>query len=51
MMASLFLLFVIDMVLAWRGERAASMVLFFITFILCALMFWHHISEPLNIDL
>lgn len=51
MMASLFLLFVINMMLAWYGKRLASILLFFITLILCALLFRQHITEPLSIDL
>ena len=51
MMAGLFLLFVITMTLAWYGKRHVSIALFVITLILCALWFWHHVSQPLNINL
>ncbi|MEQ9617870.1 MAG: DUF5993 family protein [Deltaproteobacteria bacterium] len=51
MMAALFLLFVVTMLLAWYGKRRASIYLFFITLVLCALWFRHHITEHLNINL
>jgi len=51
MMAGLFLLFVTVMMLAWYGKRQASIVLIVITLILCTLWFWHHVSQPLNINL
>ncbi len=51
MMAVLFLLYVITMVLAWYGRKRESIYLFVITLVLSALWFWHHISDPLNINL
>jgi len=51
MMAALFLLFVITMVLAWYGKKQVSIYLFVITVLLCALWFWHHMNDPLNINL
>lgn len=51
MMAALFLLFVITMVLAWYGRRKESIYLFLITLILCVLLFGHHMSVTLNINL
>lgn len=50
MMAGLFLLFAVTMILAWYGRRQASIGLFFITIILCALLFIHHMTEPLNLN-
>lgn len=51
MMAVLFLLYVITMVLAWYGRERESIYLFVITLMLSALMFWHHIDDPLHINL
>ena len=50
MMSGLFLLFVITMVLALYGKRQISIALFFLTLILCVLLFWHHVTEPLNLN-
>jgi len=51
MMAGLFLLFLITMVIAWYGKKRASIAVFFVTLLLCALWFVHHISDPININL
>lgn len=50
-MAGLFLVFTIAIVLLGLGLRKAALILAFINLLLCLAMFWHHITDVLNISL
>ena len=47
----LFVFLAVVIVLAWRGHYRLSTILFVIFLIAFALVFWHHVSDPLQITL
>lgn len=51
MMAALFFLFVIDMLLIWKGLRVPAIVLGLVTLLLCLAMFSYHATDVLQIML
>ena len=51
MMAGLFLLMFIAALLAWRGMEIPAKGLFAVTLVLVLLLFMHHVTDKLNIDL
>ncbi len=51
MMTSLILLFTIAMLCAFKGKRMAAITIGLINLVLFLLLFWHHITVPLPINL
>jgi hypothetical protein len=50
-MSGLFLLFVVAIALIGFGFRKAALLLALINLLLCLAMFWHHITDVLQIAL
>ena len=50
MTSLLFLLMAIAMVLAWRGNRRASVAVFALAAVLSVAWFNHHLTDPLDLD-
>jgi hypothetical protein len=48
-MAFLFLIFTIAILLLWAGYRRTALVLTLINLLLCLAMFWHHVTDKLQI--
>lgn len=51
MMASLFSLWFLVTVAAWTGFRRTSITLFVITLLLACIVFNHHLTSSINIQL
>jgi tryptophan-rich sensory protein len=50
MTSLLFLLMAIAMVLAWRGNRRAGVVVFALAALLSVAWFNYHVTDPLDLD-
>lgn len=50
MMAALFLLMTLTIAAVYFSSQKRVLTLFIVTLALCALMFWHHITETLQIN-
>lgn len=50
-MSLLFLIFAIVIALIGFGFRKAALILAIINLLLCLAMFWHHVSDVLQIQL
>jgi len=50
-MAALFLIFTLAIILMGFGLRKPAMILIFINLLLCLAMFWHHVTDVLQISL
>lgn len=51
MMVLLFLLITISFFLAWKGNYQLALLCFLVFLFLCVYWLYHHISDPLNIQL
>jgi hypothetical protein len=47
----IFLLILLTLYTMWKGDRRRSWILFIISFIAAALLFWHHVTDVLPISL
>jgi hypothetical protein len=51
MMAGLFFIFVVNMLLVWRGLRKPAIILAIVNLLLCLAMLWHHVTTKIDIML
>ncbi len=51
MMAGLFAVFAIAMILIFLRQRTTAIIVALIGLALCLLMFWHHVTDILKINL
>lgn len=51
MMASLFIILLLTVALAWLGYRRGALTGFALSFVLGVMCFYHHVTSQLNIQL
>ncbi len=51
MMTFIFVLALFSVALGWKGRRRQAMLVTLIMLAVSIIMFWHHVTSPLTIDL
>ncbi|WP_425387514.1 DUF5993 family protein [Desulfovibrio inopinatus] len=50
-MAFIFVLGLFSIALGWKGRRRQATMVVLLMLVVSAIVFWHHVTSPLTIDL